>query len=230
MAAAGYSGNLVINPCYGRQATSWPTVGTGLSWRGMAVSGGGHHIYVVTETSGIYKYTTELTYDGAYAMEAARISTINANAIGIGTVNPVYRLQLSTDSAAKPTTNTWTVSSDERVKKNIVPADTNICYSTLRTIPLRYFEWDPEYYGPTVTPDRHSLGFIAQEIKPLFPKAVDIIPEYQNLSSFHTLNVDQIYKAHVGATQQLMAVVEAQQSTIAWLTERVAELLARPTN
>jgi hypothetical protein len=60
-----------------------------------------------------------------------------------------------------------------------------------------------------VTTDRHSLGFIAQEIKPVFPKAVDILPSLYDLPNFHTLNVDQIYKSHYGATQHLINDVDA---------------------
>lgn len=39
--------------------------------------------------------------------------------IGIGVLNPTFQLQLAADSAAKPTTNTWTIVSDKRIKKNI---------------------------------------------------------------------------------------------------------------
>lgn len=40
--------------------------------------------------------------------------------VGIGKA-PAYQLELSTDSAGKPSTNTWTIVSDEKVKKNIKP-------------------------------------------------------------------------------------------------------------
>jgi hypothetical protein len=180
-----------------------------------------------------------LSYNGRFTPSSIQTSSIYTNTIYIGpNISTVsFKLQLGQDSAAKPATNTWTIASDERIKKNIVAADLDICYSTMRAIPLRYFEWDPAVYGPSVTKDRHSIGFIAQEVSPFFPKAVDILPEYHNISSFYTLNVDQIYKAHIGATQQLMAVVETQQSTIAWLTDRTASqestlsaLLARLTS
>ena len=39
--------------------------------------------------------------------------------VGIGDSSPSYQLELSTDSAAKPSTNTWTISSDERLKQNM---------------------------------------------------------------------------------------------------------------
>jgi trimeric autotransporter adhesin len=39
--------------------------------------------------------------------------------VGIGTSSPSYQLQLSTDSAAKPTSALWTIASDKRIKENI---------------------------------------------------------------------------------------------------------------
>lgn len=40
----------------------------------------------------------------------------SAGNVGIGTANPTYQLELSTDSAAKPCTSTWTIASDARLK------------------------------------------------------------------------------------------------------------------
>jgi len=39
--------------------------------------------------------------------------------VGIGVESPAYQLHLSQNSAAKPTSNVWTVDSDKRLKKNI---------------------------------------------------------------------------------------------------------------
>ncbi len=148
------------------------------------------------------RYTSSLT---------VHTSTIYASTIYAGAASGAnaFKLQLASDSAAKPFTNTWTIASDQRIKTNVVNADLDICYSTIKATPLRYFEWDPQYYSSEVTTDRHSLGFVAQEIKPVFPKAVDILPSLYDLPNFHTLNVDQIYKAHYGATQHLIADVAA---------------------
>jgi hypothetical protein len=135
--------------------------------------------------------------------------SFKASSITVGVTSPSFTLQLGSDSAAKPTTNTWTVSSDERIKKDIVSANLTICLSTIQQIPLRYFAWDSAYYNNDVTKDRHAIGFIAQEVKTILPKAVEIISESMGLSDFHTLNVDQIYKMHVGATQKLALLVDA---------------------
>lgn len=163
---------------------------------------------------------------------------------GLGTFAPGFQLALSTDSAGKPTTNTWTISSDERIKKNIEDANLEICYSNLKNIRLRRFEWDSEYYDNTITQDRHTIGFIAQEVKERFPKAVSIEPikefsvksvdvsgnetiKTKKLDDFHSLNSDQIYNSHIGATKLLMKKVEELEAANAALLARLDVLEAK---
>jgi hypothetical protein len=138
--------------------------------------------------------------------------------VGIGVTVPSYQLELSLNSAAKPTGGTWTSSSDMRIKKNIEDANLMICYNNLKELKLRRFEWDPEVYDDAVTRDRHALGFIAQEVISLFPKAVDIIPikiiKDISYNNFHTLNVDQINNTHIGTTKRLIEIVEEQGAQI----------------
>jgi hypothetical protein len=176
-----------------------------------------------------YISTTLITATSQDVTGFLNASTIYARRafIGANVSSTTYSLALDADSAAKPATNTWTIASDERIKCNIVAADNEICYSTLKTLPLRHFEWSSNYYTEEQVRDRHALGFIAQEVKPYYPKAVDIIPEYYGLSNFHTLNVDQIYKAHIGATKQLMWMVERQQAVIEEQQSTIAGILAR---
>jgi hypothetical protein len=181
--------------------------------------------------------------------------TVNAGAnVGIGAVyDPTFQLELGVDSAAKPTTNTWTIISDERIKKNVVDADLGLCYENLKSMRLRRYEWDPEYYDDSVAKDRHALGFIAQEVKTKFPKAVDVVPvktfdikQYdlsgnvildeethlpktitKTLENCHSLNTDQIEKTHIGATQMLIQKVEALETQNAAILAQNAALLAR---
>lgn len=94
--------------------------------------------------------------------------------LGINVANPTYQLQLSSDSAGKPTTATWTVSSDQRIKKNIEDANLDILYDNLKNIKLKRYEWDEKYYDSSVTKDRHQLGWIAQQVKTVYPKSVQI--------------------------------------------------------
>jgi hypothetical protein len=78
---------------------------------------------------------------------------------------------------------------------------------------LKYFQFNDYYRSTMKIYDRHALGFIAQDVKKIFPKAVMISSE-AGFDDYHMLDSDQIYKAHIGATQHLSRLVAAQQSTI----------------
>jgi hypothetical protein len=92
--------------------------------------------------------------------------------VGIGTSAPTAQLELSTDSAKKPSTNTWTIASDERLKTNITPADLDRCYEITKTVPLKRYTWRTEVYPLSAVRDRSKLGWIAQDVEAVFPKAV----------------------------------------------------------
>jgi len=93
------------------------------------------------------------------------VATISSSNVGIGTTSPSYQLQLSTDSAAKPGTSTWTISSDERIKWNILPYEDGLAM-LLRVEPVTY-----QYNGLggfAKSEDRH-VGIIAQDLQPMAP-------------------------------------------------------------
>lgn len=82
-----------------------------------------------------------------------------------------YLLELDTDSAGKPTSNTWTITSDERLKTNIVTASLDICYDGIKNIPLKRFGY-AEGFTKEPLYDEHKIGWIAQDVEAVFPKAV----------------------------------------------------------
>jgi hypothetical protein len=92
--------------------------------------------------------------------------------VGIGTANPSAQLELSADSAKKPSTNTWTIASDQRLKTNITNADNDRCYEIVKQVPLKRYTWKSEVYSQEKVKDRSKLGWIAQDVEEVFPKAV----------------------------------------------------------
>lgn len=92
--------------------------------------------------------------------------------VGIGATSPGYQLTLSTDSAAKPSSSTWTVSSDIRLKEGVVFADLDRCYEIIKTLPLKRYTWKNDVYTSEQVSDRSKLGWIANDAKLVFPKAV----------------------------------------------------------
>lgn len=166
--------------------------------------------------------------------------------VGIGNTTPSYQLQLSTDSAAKPSTNTWTISSDERLKENIVLADINRCVEIIRTVPLKHYRWKDEVYTQEQVKDRSKLGWIAQDVEKVFPKAVSTHPFHYNqvyedvmkedgsimkrlvsedvIDDCRDLNADQIYAVMYGAIQKLITENDTLQTTLTSVLARLTAL------
>lgn len=136
--------------------------------------------------------------------------------IGLGTSTPSYSLHLNNDSAAKPSTNTWTVSSDERLKVNISMANLDTCYNNIKSIPLKRFTWRDDMFTNEEVPDRSKIGWIAQDVELVFPKAVEQKSMY-GYDDCRTLNSDQLISSLYGTVQKLMTMVEELQSKVSAL-------------
>lgn len=86
--------------------------------------------------------------------------------IGLGTAVPAYQLQLSSDSAAKPSTNTWTVASDIRLKRNVEPYDDGL--AAIRQVrAIRY-----TYNGKAGLPEIAGVGIDAEAHKDILPDCI----------------------------------------------------------
>ena len=91
--------------------------------------------------------------------------------VGIGTTGPGAQLDLSTDSARKLTTNTWTTGSDIRIKTNVQNIDNAL--ETIRQIRPVQFHYNSDFLAnhPEVK-DIAYYNFIAQEYQQVFPDSV----------------------------------------------------------
>jgi hypothetical protein len=154
--------------------------------------------------------------------------------VGIGLTNPTYQLQLTNDSAAKPTTSTWTVSSDQRLKQDITLADTQRCMEIIKAVPLKRYTWRPEVYTTEQVKDRSKLGWIAQDVEQVFPKAVGqqrfvydqqwsttetgrTLVSEKVVEDCRDLNVDQMYAVMYGAISRLIEEKESMREELAAL-------------
>lgn len=130
-----------------------------------------------------------------------------------GNVAPTNLLELAADNAVKPSTSTWTVGSDIRLKEDIVDADLNICYNNIKTLKLRYYKWKDNVYTIEQVADRHKIGWIADEVQKVIPKAVTITNTL-GLEDCKTLNTDQIIANMYGTIQKLIQKVETLEDFI----------------
>lgn len=96
------------------------------------------------------------------------IAMFHSNGLYLGGhVVPSKTLEIATDSAGKPTTNTWQIISDERTKRNVEPYTTGL--DLIRQInPVSF-----EYNGLAYTPEGDTgVGVIAQEIEKFAPQMI----------------------------------------------------------
>jgi hypothetical protein len=90
--------------------------------------------------------------------------------VGIGTESPSFQLQLSSDSAAKPSTNTWTISSDERVKTNIQNYTKGL--EVIEQIRPVTYEYNGKGGFSELT-GSGGIGIIAQEVSGVLPEVIN---------------------------------------------------------
>ena len=127
------------------------TNGTNASTGGLSYNNAGQYMQFETSTSEWMR----LTSDGK---------------LGIGLTTISYQLQLSTDSAAKPTTSLWTIASDKRIKENINPYKKGL-QELLKINPITY-----DYNGlGGFKKGKGGVGIIAQEIIDILPDSVSSI-------------------------------------------------------
>jgi alpha-tubulin suppressor-like RCC1 family protein len=136
-----------------------------------------------------------------------RNAILTAPALRLGTVpTSSFQLDMDSDLARKLTTTTWTTGSDENLKNDIVLADLDRCVKIVSGLDLKYFTWDG-----VPSSDKHSLGWIAQDVEQFLPKSV-ITSEAHGISDFKNLNSDQIIKVMWGALKKLRADLKAKQT------------------
>lgn len=100
-----------------------------------------------------------------YSISAAK--SYFAGSVGIGTTAPSYLLELSANSAAKPTSSSWAVISDQSLKTNVHSFTDGL--NVVRQINPVWFT----YNGQGGTPlNETGVGTIAQALQPICPYMV----------------------------------------------------------
>jgi hypothetical protein len=123
------------------------------------------------------------------------------------------RLALLQGNAFKPTGSLWDIFSDQRLKDNIVDADLEWCYTDIKNVRLRRFQYISTYIEQAQLNDTRVLGFIAQEVSSIIPKAVNSGAGY-GFNNLLSLNVDQLNMSLFGAVKKTIQDKEMMNSTI----------------
>jgi hypothetical protein len=98
-----------------------------------------------------------------------RVTVTTAGNVGIGTwFTPSYQLELSTNSAAKPTSSSWTISSDARIKTVI--GDWQPGLATVRQLQPKQYRLNG-LYG-SVDDGKVHVSVIAQDALPILPEMI----------------------------------------------------------
>jgi hypothetical protein len=134
------------------------------------------------------------------------VSSIDTDYIRITTAGAIFN----------PTgTASWNIGSDRRIKENIERASYDKCYENINKLELNRFNYVEGFN--TVSRDNKQLGFIAQEVYDLFPKAISS-HEYNtdtlSIPNLLSIDVSQINYSLYGAVKKLIEINKEKDERI----------------
>ncbi|MDX9750385.1 MAG: tail fiber domain-containing protein [Flavobacteriales bacterium] len=151
----------------GNQSTAWGNEIEAPSF--LETSLGRYNTLYVPASANTWNNADRLFTIGRGTNNVARSNALtllkNGN-MALGNITPAYQLHLSTNPAAKPGSNVWTVVSDARLKRDIGPFTDGM--DVIRRI-------DPVWYtynGEAGMPQERFAGALAQEIQQVAPYMV----------------------------------------------------------
>ena len=133
--------------------------------------------------------------------------------VGIGTTAPSHLLHVN--GVARSTQALWATSSDARVKKNVQ----TLSGSLQKLLELRpvTFEYTRDYIGDNEALEGQSVGFIAQEIKEIFPDMVSMVEEgvgNKTIDDFLVLDPSNLVPMLVDAIKEIKTEKDREIKTL----------------
>ena len=147
-------------------------------------------------------------YTGATPTVSMRLKTTG---LGIG-IDPSTQLELSTDSAQKPSTNTWSITSDERIKHNVSNFTDGL--SVVKQITPKWYEYNGRGSTKNQDGERH-IGIIAQELAPVAPYMVRVgkgVLDGEVVEDIHAYEGHALAFVLVNAIKELTTRLEALEN------------------
>jgi len=148
----------------------------------------------------------------------------NTGRVGIGTTGPTYQLELSTDSAGKPTSGTWTVVSDKRLKTD-VKAFTDGLDTIANINPVSY-----SLNGKAGTPKgSRGIGILAQDVQSVVPYCVSTFqaklePQDKSKTDLFAFDSSALTFVLINAVKELKTENSSLRDVNTKLEQRIAAL------
>jgi hypothetical protein len=150
-----------------------------------------------------------------WTYNSSNTNVYHMGSVGIGTKSPEYHLDVrgsiysSLGGYTQTGLTSWYIASDRRIKENIVKASYEKCLDNVKNIELYNFNFKDNCVN---TNDKHQLGFIAQEVQQVYPKAVEvgkmILNTNETIDDLLSLNTTQIDYTLYGAVKNLIEKIE----------------------
>ena len=224
LGGGGRSSTKTVAPIAGQSNTGGGGGGDGADIFGGAMGGSGIVIirYLTTTSSSI-----ELIRGTAGdANRDYKIGNYNAEFKVISSTSGVDTdyIKITTAGAITNPTGTasWNTGSDRRIKENIERASYDKCYENINRLELNRFNYISGFN--TVSRDRAQLGFIAQEVKDIFPKSISTQEYYSdtlNIPDLLSIDISQINYSLYGAVKKLIEINKEDKAKLALLDNRI---------
>ncbi len=175
----------------------------------LPLNNSGNKYYMFTAPYAPKKQNFKITNPQTFTSAAGKIEIARgSSAIAAPLIFNVFQ-----DSAAKPGTSTWTTTSDRRLKEDIQPANLETCWNNMENLELKYFKWKDQYIDENITRDRKKLGWIAQEVETVIPKAVKKCDMF-GIDDCRVLDSDQIIANMFGTAKLLLRKLKEKEEAV----------------
>lgn len=211
-------GNIAVD--YLPTSANWASGGTTLYVQGNDFSSIGFHdagsrVDFIVGGGGIIR----LGYNGGWGPAVITIPgnlRVSASGVYIGNtgIAPTKLIELASDSAGKPTTNTWQIVSDARTKRNVRPYEGG--WDLVKHVNPVHFE----YNGLAGMPEGDGgVGVIAQEVQEFAPQMVYTVarkmrPDDEMDTDILEYQGNELQYALVNALKEAMARIEELEKKI----------------
>jgi hypothetical protein len=147
---------------------------------------------------------------GNYNGDFKIVSTTSSPNSAITTNTDYLRITRDGSSIFNPTgTPSWSTVSDRRIKENIEKASYDKCYESIDKLALYRFSYIKELHN--INKDLRQLGYIAQEVKEIFPKSVssqEFHNEELSITDMLSIDITQINYSLHGAIKKLVEMYD----------------------